>query len=168
LRDTIASVSAETERLPHIDEHAAVADAGAEATWEALLRVVGASFEGGPTPRLAALLGCADTAASGPRPLATGSTVPGFRVAAATAPRQLALAGSHRFSRYALVFRLDPLDAGRTRLRAETRAEFPGLKGSIYHSLVIGTRLHVLVTRRILTATKTRADGPKTHGYGAK
>ena len=73
-------------------------------------------------------------------------------------PAELALAGSHRFSDYALIFRLDPLAGGGTRVRAETRAEFPDLKGAVYRTLVIGTRMHVLVTRRILTAVKRRAE----------
>ncbi len=35
--------------------------------------------------------------------------MPGFRVAAARPAEELALAGRHRFSDYALVFRLDPV-----------------------------------------------------------
>jgi hypothetical protein len=61
-------------------------------------------------------------------------------------------------STYLLSFRLEEAGPGRTRLVAETRAAFPGLKGSIYRALVIGTRMHVVVTRRILTATKRRAE----------
>jgi hypothetical protein len=146
------------ESLPHIDEHATEVAAGAEAVWEALLRIVEGSFGSSRTGRIAGLLGCADVVSSGPRPLAAGSTLPGFRVELAEPPRELALAGSHRFSNYALIFRLDRLDAGRTRLRAETRADFPQLKGSVYRALVIGTRNHVLVTRRLLNAIKQRAE----------
>jgi hypothetical protein len=61
---------------------------------------------------------------------------------------------------YLLAIRLGDAGAGRTRLIAETRAAFPGLKGSIYRALVIGTRLHVLVTRRLLSAAKRRAERP--------
>ena len=107
---------------------------------------------------MARVLGCADIAAAGPRPLAAGSVLPGFHVAVATPPTELALAGSHRFSNYALIFRLDPLADGGTRLRAETRAEFPHLQGAIYRALVIGTRMHVLVTRRILAGAKRGAE----------
>jgi hypothetical protein len=146
------------ERLPHVDEHSLVIEAGREATWSALLRVAERSMSAPAASRGARLLGCADTAASGPRPLATGAAVPGFHVAAAEPPAELALAGSHRFSDYALIFRLEELAAGRTRLRAETRAEFPGLKGGVYRALVIGTRMHVLATRRILTAVKRNAE----------
>ncbi len=151
-------MSSATERLPHIDEHSLLIEAGREATWEALLRVVEASVSSGAAPRLARILGCADAAASGPRPLAAGSALPGFHVAAAERPVELALAGRHRFSDYALIFRLDELETGSTRVRAETRAEFPRLKGAIYKTLVIGTRMHVLVTRRMLAGVKRNAE----------
>lgn len=160
-------MSTERERLPYVDEHAAKVAAGRETTWEALLRVVEGSVSGAGATRFARLLGCADTEASGPRPLATGSTVPGFHVAAAEAPAELALAGQHRFSRYALIFRLDALGDGRTRLRAETRAVFPGIRGRLYKGLVIGTRLHVLATGRILGAARRRAEGGPGRGSSA-
>ncbi len=148
----------ESDRLPHIDEHSALVDAAVGPTWEALLRVVEGSFSAGGAGRFARILGCAETEAGGPRPLAAGSTVPGFRVEAATEGSELALAGSHRFSDYSLVFRLDDLGEGRTRLRAETRAAFPGLRGEAYKTMVIRTRGHVLATRRLLGATKRRAE----------
>jgi hypothetical protein len=146
------------ERLPHIDEHSAEIAAGPSSVWEALLRVVEGSFGSARTARVARLLGCADVAPSGPRPLATGSAFPGFHVEAAEPGEVLALVGSHRFSDYALIFGLDDLGDQRTRLRAETRAIFPGFKGGIYRTLVIGTRGHVLVTRRLLGAVKHRAE----------
>ena len=145
-------------QLPHIDEHSALVGARPGETWEALLRVVEGTVSAGSAPRVAGLLGCADTAAAGPRPLAAGSTLPGFHVEAASQAEELALAGSHRFSDYALIFRLDDLGEEGTRLRAETRAVFPGLKGSAYRTMVIRTRGHVVVTRRILNATKRRAE----------
>jgi len=107
---------------------------------------------------VARLLGCTDIDSSGPRPLASGSTVPGFHVESAEQLQELALVGSHRFSSYALIFRLDRLDADHTLLRAETRADFPRFKGSVYRTLVIRTHGHVLVTRRLLNATKQRAE----------
>lgn len=151
-------MSAAADRLPYVDEHAAVVQASPEDTWNSLLHVAEASVSSGAAPHLARLLGCADAAAVGPRPLAEGAAVPGFHVAAAQAPRELALVGSHRFSDYALVFHLDDLGSDGTRVRAETRAEFPGLKGSAYRAMVIGTRLHVLVTRRMLSVLKNRAE----------
>jgi hypothetical protein len=151
-------VSASPKRLPHVDEHALVVEAGCDATWTALLRVVEGTVSAGAVPRFARILGCADTAAAGPRPLAEGSALPGFHIAVAERPTELALAGSHRFSSYALVFRLEESGEGRTRVRAETRAEFPHLKGAIYRGLVIGTRMHVLATRRILAGVKRNAE----------
>lgn len=68
------------ERLPHVDEHALVVAAGPDATWAALTRVVEGTVAAGVAPRFARALGCADTAAAGPRPLAAGSTLPGFHV----------------------------------------------------------------------------------------
>jgi hypothetical protein len=150
-------MASDLDRLPHVDEHSTTIAASAEATWEALLRMV-ESLGSGQAPRFARLLGCADVAAAGPRPLAPGSAVTGFHVEQVAHLSELALVGSHRFSAYALVFRLDRVDAGKTRLRAETRAEFPGLKGRAYRALVIDTRGHVLATRRLLGAVKRRAE----------
>jgi hypothetical protein len=144
--------------LPHIDEHSIVIEATPDAVWDALLRVIEGSFASGASTTGARLLGCDDTVASGPRPLADGSVLPGFHVETAQRPQELAIAGGHRFSDYALIFRLDQQDGNRTMLRAETRATFPGLKGGAYRAMVIGTRIHVLVTRRILSAAKRSAE----------
>jgi hypothetical protein len=144
--------------LPYVDEHAIEIAATPAATWAALLRIAEGTVSAGAAPRFARLLGCADTVASGPRPLAPGSAMPGFHVASCEPEAELGLAGSHHFSQYALIFRLDDDGAGGTRVRAETRAAFPHLRGSVYRALVIGTRMHVLATRRILTATKRRAE----------
>jgi hypothetical protein len=146
------------EHLPHIDEHSVEIEAPPAATWESLLRVAEGSFGSARTEKVARLLGCADTASYGPRPLAEGSAFPGFHVEVARPNSELALRGSHRFSDYALIFRLDELQADRTLLRAETRAVFPGLKGVAYRTLVIGTKGHVVVTRRLLSAVKHRAE----------
>ena len=146
------------QALPHVDEHSIPIDAAPGVVWDALLRVVEGSFASGASSRGARLLGCADSVASGPRPLAAGSVLPGFHVETARAPRELAIAGSHRFSSYALIFRLDEEGEGGTILLAETRATFPGLKGRVYRAMVIGTRIHVLVTRRIIGAAKHSAE----------
>jgi hypothetical protein len=144
--------------LPHVDEHSTSIAALPDTTWDALLRVVEGSFASGASSGGARLLGCGDTEASGPRPLAAGSALPGFHVETAQHPRELALVGNHRFSDYALIFRLDEANGSGTTLRAETRAAFPGLKGQAYRAAVIGTRVHVLVTRRLLAATKRSAE----------
>jgi len=152
------AMDADAARLPHVDEHTVEVAADVEAIWETLLRVVEGTVSSGAAAPFARLLGCADTTASGPRPLALGSAVPGFHVAGCEPGVELDLAGGHRFSDYALIFRLEQMAPDRTRLRAETRAAFPGLRGSVYRALVIGTRMHVLATRRILSAVKRRAE----------
>jgi hypothetical protein len=144
--------------LPYVDELPIEIGADRDATWAALLRVVEGSFASARGRGPARLLACEDTELSGPRPLAPGSAFPGFHVETADSASELGLAGRHRFSTYLLSFRLEDAGGGRTRLVAETRATFPGLKGSVYRALVIGTRMHVLVTRRILTAAKRRAE----------
>jgi hypothetical protein len=151
--------------LPYVDEHSIEVDSPPGQTWNALLVVAERSFAGGAAPRFARLVGCEDTAAAGPRPLAVGSVIPGFHVEVAEPGRELALLGSHHFSNYALTVRLDDLGGGRTRLCAETRAEFSRFKGGVYRALVIGTRMHVLVTRRLIAAVKARAE--RDAGRGA-
>ena len=79
-----------------------------------------------------------------------GDALPGFEVAEVVAPARLAFTGRHRFSRYALTFTLAPAEGGGTRVSAETRAEFPGLLGFGYRAAVIGTRMHRVMTRRML------------------
>ena len=147
-----------TDPPAHLDEHAVDVAAGAEAVWAALLDTLGATRPGAAT--YARLVGCADHDATGPRPLAAGSTVPGFRVAAADPPRELLLEGRHRFSTYALAFRIDDLGPGRTRLRAESRADFPGLRGRVYRGLVVGSGGHVVLVRRLLAGIGRRAERP--------
>ena len=149
---------AAVSELPFVDEQARVIGAPPTAVWAALERTVEASVSSGVAPVYSRAIGCEDREAGGPRPLAAGSTFPGFHVAAAAPGEELALAGRHHFSRYRLTFRLDDLGDGRTRLRAETRAVFPGLHGRLYRAAVIGTRMHVLVTSRILKATARRAE----------
>jgi hypothetical protein len=140
--------------LPYVDEHATVVSAEADAVWCG----IGHALDGSFTPGYARLVGCADRTASGPRPLGEGSTVPGFRVAGAEPGRELVLVGRHRFSTYALVFRLEDAGPGRTRLRAETRARFPGPAGGLYRLLVIRTGGHAVLTGRLLTAIGRQAE----------
>ncbi len=144
-----ADAEAPWTELHWIDEHATELDATAAVVWPALLRTVERMTAGAAAPRYARAVGCADTEVGGPRPLEVGSTVPGFHVADLIAERLLVLRGSHHFSDYALAFRLEPLGGVRTRLVAETRAKFPGVKGRAYRALVIGTRMHVLAVRHV-------------------
>ncbi len=145
------------EHLPVIDEHGVLVLAPREVVWEALLSTVPRALDGRGSVRIARLLGCSETARSGD-PRLIGSTVPGFIVARVIEPAVLALEGRHRFSRYGLLFSLEPTRDERTLLRAETRADFPGLSGRAYRALVIGTRGHVLVVKRLLGIVRKRAE----------
>jgi hypothetical protein len=146
------------ENLPHIDEHGVLVEAPRERVWKALLETIPGAFGTGGSARIARLLGCSETERSG-EPGRIGSTIPGFVVARVIEPAALALEGQHRFSRYGLVFSLDqPTDDDETMLRAESRADFPGFKGSVYRALVIGTNGHVIVVNRLLQGVKRRAE----------
>ncbi|MGI5373969.1 hypothetical protein ACQEV2_06885 [Streptomyces sp. CA-251387] len=136
--------------LPFVDEQTTVVAARPDAVWLELGQMLDRSFAHRRTLGVARLLGCADRTPSGPRPLAEGSTLRGFRVAVADPARELALVGGHRFSSYALVFHLDETGPGHTRVRAETRASFPGPAGAVYRRLVIGTGGHAVLVRRML------------------
>ncbi|HUP20057.1 MAG TPA: hypothetical protein VM778_08905, partial [Gemmatimonadota bacterium] len=125
--------------------------------WEAIPHVVRAGLGRRRSRALARVLGCRDR--GGPEPFAAveGATAPGFRATRVVPPREIELEGRHRFARYALTFRVVPRPGGAT-LSAETRAEFPGLRGKLYRALVVGSGGHVIVTRRILGGIARRAE----------
>jgi hypothetical protein len=145
------------EALPHVDEHGVLVLAPVETVWEALVAVTGSAFARPRTARFARALGCVQTEVSGPIDR-IGSTVPGFIVARVIEPAALALEGQHRFARYGLIWSVEPTKDEQTLLRAETRAEFPGIKGRFYRTLVIGAGIHVLLVNRLLRAVKRRAE----------
>jgi hypothetical protein len=153
-----AGESASASDLPWVDEHAIELDATPAVVWPALLRTVERMTAGRAAPRFARAVGCVDTEPGGPRPLEVGSTLPGFHISELLRGRLLVLRGAHHFSDYALAFRLEPLGGVRTRLVAETRAEFPGLTGRAYRALVIGTRMHVLAVRRVQGGVARRVE----------
>jgi hypothetical protein len=144
--------------LPRVDEHTSVVAAEPGDVWQALGETLEGSLNRPRSARYARLVGVADRTASGPRPLAAGSVLPGFRVADATPGRELVLVGRHHFSTYALVLRLDGAGDGRVRLRAETRARFPGPLGALYRLLVVSSGAHGLLTGRLLATIGRRAE----------
>jgi hypothetical protein len=148
---------AQIEQLPRIDEHAVTIDAGVADVWRALVVTLDRSFTNKPASVYARVVGCREYGPRGPRPLAAGSTIPGFRVVCAVPDAELVLDGQHRFSNYALTFRLESIGPQCTRLRADTRAAFPGVTGAAYRALVIGTRGHVVAVRRLLSTVRRRA-----------
>jgi hypothetical protein len=129
--------------LPFTDEHMVRIAAPRGVAWTALEKYV-ATFlrrtEGGLLTRLLR---------AEPRT--------GFEIVERVPPERLTLAGRHRFARYRLVFDLAEVVDGSTELRAITHAEFPGLRGSAYRALVIGTRAHVVATTHILRSIRRRA-----------
>jgi hypothetical protein len=127
------------ERLPYIDEHATTVDANREETWSALLRVM-----------------CRDPH--------DPSTVPtGFVLDEARASERFALKGRHPFAVYRWVFELDETDDSRTRLRALTWADFPGIHGKVYRGLVIGTGGHRVAVRWTLNRIAATALAERAH-----
>ncbi|MFI7658075.1 hypothetical protein ACIBTW_04225 [Micromonospora parva] len=144
--------------LPHLDEHTTIINAGPDRVWPHLTDVVQRSFARFGASGYARLVRAADPVTSGPRPLTEGSTLPGFHVATAIPGQELALRGSHRFSTYALIFRLDADGPTRSRLRAETRAVFPGLAGGLYRQILLTSGGHVFGVRRLLAAVRRRSE----------
>ncbi|HTA13973.1 MAG TPA: hypothetical protein VK781_03860 [Solirubrobacteraceae bacterium] len=146
------------EQLPYIDEHSIQIDTTAERVWGALISVLRTDLGRPARAPLTRALGVTPgemRGAWGPT-VVLGDTLPGFAVADVDAPRRLALRGHHRFSRYALTFELTGTESG-CGLRARTSAEFPGLTGGAYRALVIGTRAHRLIVRRLLFNVARRA-----------
>jgi hypothetical protein len=110
----------------------------------------------GGSEAFARLLGAEPGRAKG-TPLDEGATIVGFAVASAVPCERVSLVGRHRFSRYALVLDLTANLAGTT-LAALTYAEFPGLRGSIYRGLVIGSGAHRVLVRRLLRDVRRQAE----------
>ena len=143
----------EDHDLPYVDEHAVGIAAPRGVVWAALQGYVADTLGATRMPRLGRMLGTDPPS--------------GFRVAHREAERRLELAGRHRFSRYRLVFELDDGPDDGTVLRALTYAAFPGPKGFVYRTLVIGTRLHVLATRGLLQAIRRRSMAESKAQAGA-
>jgi hypothetical protein len=143
------------EDLPRIDEHTiTIRVDDPMLVWNTLGEVIGRLWR---VPSLGTRLLQAEPAIRSGDPLLAGSTLPGFTVVRAEPGKELALGGHHRFSSYALIFRLVAGER-HTTLSAETRATFPGAGGRVYRRLVIGTRGHILVVRALLRATRRRAQ----------
>ena len=147
------------ERLPYIDEQAVEVPADVPEAWRALVRGVRASLGSDDQRRLGGLLRVAPSGVTGDWSAgpAAGATLPGFAVDRVVPGELLSLRGAHRFSRYRLDFVLAPAGPGRSRLAARSWAEFPGLAGAAYRTLVIRSGGHVLAVRRMLRGIARRA-----------
>jgi len=130
-------------RLPFVDEHARVVAAPPDRTWAALRGYVD-RLTTAPHPVLGRVLGT--------RPRS------GFAGVAADPPRELVLAGRHRFSTYRLVFVIDP-DGQGSRLRAMTYAAFPGLHGRAYRAGLMLSTGHARAAQGMLRTVARNAEG---------
>ena len=145
--------------LPFIDEHDAQIGASAEQVWAALVASVSRLTPQLPRWLVAAWgLDPAGRSGGSKEALAVGDSVAGFRTAAIDPGHALALRGRHRFAEYELRFELEPLPTGDTRLRAQTNASFPGLKGAVYRALVIGSGGHRVAVGGTLARIGRRAE----------
>ena len=160
----IAMMSAQggivSEQLPVLDEHRVTISAPADAVWSALHKTLTSVFSRPVAKVYARAVGCAETAASR-EAFAPGATIPGFAVVGVTPPTSLLLEGRHRFSTYALRFRIDELGPHCSELRAESRALFPGPLGAFYRAVVIRSGFHVIAVRQLLSAVRRRAEQPQ-------
>lgn len=150
------------ERPPYIDELAADVAASREQTWSALRSVLRSDLSGGAAAPLVRFLRVSPAQAAGDwTGDLHGAALAGFAVVESEPPRRLELQGRHRFSRYALIFELDDAGPHATRLRARTHAEFPGVRGRVYRALVIGSRAHHVVVRRLLWRVARRTENAR-------
>src|SRR3954451_14592775 len=119
------TVPADVAALAFIDERSTDIAADVGVVWDAVVDSVRGSADSAATRIGARLLGCDPATGSVGAGGGLPETVPGFRVAAAGAPRLVVLSGQHRFAAYAIVLRIDPTESG-ARCRLESRADFPG------------------------------------------
>ena len=121
--------------LPLLDEHSATFSAPLPAVWLAVQRYADAMTRADHGV-LGRFLG----------------TVPrsGFALAEEIERERVVLAGQHRFARYRLVFELDQESEIATRLSIRSLAAFPGARGRIYRTLLMGTRGHLIAVRHML------------------
>jgi len=144
--------------LPFVDEHVTSVAASADTVWQVLLDNLDRQFSRVSATVYTRFVGCAEVAASGPRPLVEGSSVPGFRVVTIVPLTEIVLEGRHRFSTYRLTFRVDQRSSTESRLRAETRASFPGIAGECYRRVVIASGGHAILVRRLMSGVRRKAE----------
>jgi len=116
-----------SERLPFVDAHERAVSASPERTWRAVQEYV-VGLAGSRHVVLSRIL------RTSPRS--------GFAVVEEDPPRELTLAGHHRFATYRLTFQVTSGATG-TRVRALTYAAFPGIKGRAYRAMVKLSTGHV-------------------------
>lgn len=144
--------------LPYLDDHLQAIEAPRERAWSALTDVLVRAFRPLPGP-LAAIWKLEQPRQVGDWALPeVGDGIPGFSVIEVDPPRRLLLRGQHRFSSYELEFIVIADGGTRSTLRARSSAEFPGVLGFGYRTLVVTSRLHVLAVRRLLGQVARSAE----------
>jgi hypothetical protein len=143
--------------LPCIDEHEISLNVAAPVAWTAVVAVFGRLATRPAWRMFARAIRCKPDHAVGTA-VTAGDSLPGFLVARCTAPTEWALEGEHLFSRYALTFRIAPVDSEHCRVGAHSTADFPGLHGKVYRAMVIGSGGHAIGVRSILRSIKTEAE----------
>jgi carbon monoxide dehydrogenase subunit G len=131
------------ERPRFVDEHRTTVPASPDRAWQAVRQYAAALASRQPSRAVAGLLDL--------------EPAPGFEIREELPPRLLSLGGRHRFSRYALDFRLAAADGGATVVSAVSYADFPGPHGLAYRTVVVGSRGHVLAVRRMLDRIRALA-----------
>lgn len=131
--------------------------------WDALAATLDAEVSRPPARVVARLTGVDSKRLLDPPFPETGSEIPGFRVVLAVPGKRLRLEGEHRFSRHALDFLL-VTNSGGTVLSATTFADFPGTAGLLYKRLLLRTRAHSFVVKRLLRAIRRRAERVPARG----
>ncbi|HEX3790826.1 MAG TPA: hypothetical protein VHW44_23390 [Pseudonocardiaceae bacterium] len=140
--------------LPFVDELQVLVPAPASAVWRALSKQF-SHFRHAPIVALTHLLGTEPRRAAGGL-LSEGSALPGFAVTEAVPGDRVRLTGRHRFSQYELILSLTTRPGG-TMLSARSYARFPGLHGSVYRQLVIGSTAHRVLLGGLLRTVRRRA-----------
>ena len=139
-----------------LDTHSTEIAASAGAVWEALAVVMLAELSRPPAQVVAVVTGVRHRFQGPPFP-EVGARIPGFRVAISNREKRLRLEGRHRFSEYALDFRLVTTAEG-TRLSATTHAIFPGRSGALYRWVLLRSGGHRFVVKRLLRLVRDRAE----------
>jgi hypothetical protein len=135
---------------PALDDATELA-VGIDAAWEALVATLDRSLvRKAPSEQLART-----------RLTPAPADAPRFQVAAVSPPVELVLEGRDRKGTYALVFRLDEVDPGRTVVWAESRGNGPGAADAVQRLLILVSGGQVSGIRGLLRSVRKRAEGTR-------
>ena len=144
--------------LPFVDAWSIDIEASPHLVWEAVLATAPGVRPSAALQVLARVWGADPAGSNGLASHVLGAERPGFAVCEVVPPVTYALAGQHRFARYQLVFRIDKLGSGRSRLTAETFAIFPGRAGRLSRMFLMDAKLHALMMWSMVRRLRRRAE----------